>query len=181
MGVFEHIGVGLVFAGAALLGGYMSGSLMAAVPIAITAFMLGFHNNYSLSQIMQKIEAYANGTNTASQKATANATYQPIQSNMSVPITSVTAASEASVPSMSDIPANMSDIPANYGVQIGTAVVATPNNAAKQILGNGVTVYDVPIGSIIRKTNLGWYIVDTYKGAVYTRINPLSSDSYFGA
>lgn len=174
MGVFEHIGVGLVFAGAALLGGYMSGSLMAAVPIAITAFMLGFHNNYSLSQIMQKIEAYANGTNTASQKAMANATYQPIQSNMSVPITSVTAASEASVPSMSDIPAN-------YGVQIGSAVVATPNNAAYQKLGNGVTVYDVPIGSIVRKTNLGWYIVDTYKGAVYTRINPLSSDSYFGA
>ncbi len=180
MGVFEHIGVGLVFAGAALLGGYMSGSLMAAVPIAITAFMLGFHNNYSLSQIIQKIEAYANGTNTATQKATANATYQPVTSQaasngtITVPITSVTAASEASVPSMSDIPAE-------YGVQIGTAVVATPNNAAKQILGNGVTVYDVPIGSIIRKTNLGWYIVDTYKGAVYTRINPLSSDSYFGA
>lgn len=167
MGVFEHIGVGLVFAGAALLGGYMSGSLMAAVPIAITAFMLGFHNNYSLSQIMQKIEAYAEDKAAPAQTTSVLAT-------AAVPAAAAPVASSASVPIVTEIPAN-------YGAQVGAAVVVTASNTAYQKLGNGVTVYDAPIGSIVRKTNLGWYIVDTYKGAVYTRINPLISDSYYGA
>lgn len=167
MGVFEHIGVGLVFAGAALLGGYMSGSLMAAVPIAITAFMLGFHNNYSLSQIMQKIEAYAEDKAAPAQTTSVLAT-------AAVPAAAAPVASSASVPIVTEIPAN-------YGTQVGAAVVVTASNAAYQTLGNGIKVYDAWIGSVVRKTNLGWYIVDTYRGTAYTRINPLNSDSYYGA
>lgn len=161
----EHVGVGVAFAGAALVGGYVAGQLASAVPVAAAAFMLGFHGNYSLSQILQKIEAYAEDKAAPAQTTSVLAT-------AAVPAAAAPVASSASVPIVTEIPAN-------YGAQVGAAVVVTASNAAYQTLGNGIKVYDAWIGSVVRKTNLGWYVVNTVKGVAYTRDCPLNSDTYF--